>query len=52
MQLSQTEAIGVLDDHHRGIRNIDANLDNRSSNEDLGLAFRERLHDLALLRGG
>ena len=48
VQLSESEAVGVLDDHDRGVGNIDAHLDDRCGHEHLDLAFAELLHDLAL----
>ena len=51
MQLRQPEPLGVLDDHHAGVRHVDADLDDRRRHQDLQLARRERLHH-ALLRVG
>ena len=48
VQLGESEAVGVLDDHDRGVGNIHAHLDDRRGHEHLDLAFAELLHDLAL----
>ena len=51
MQLRETEAVRVLDDHHRRPRNVDADLDDGRRHEDLHLARAKRRHDLVFLRG-
>ena len=43
MQLRQAEALGVLDDHHRRIRHVDADLHDRGRDENLELAGGKRL---------
>ena len=50
MQLRQAEPIRPFDDHHRGIRHIDAYLYHRGRNQDLDVVFRKLLHDLLLFR--
>jgi hypothetical protein len=46
---SDAEAVGVEDDHHRGVRHVDANLDDGGGNEHVEIACTERLHDGLLL---
>ena len=41
MQLGQAEALGVLDDHHRGIGGIDADLDHRGRHQHIHLSGPE-----------
>ena len=40
VQLRQAEALGVLDHHHRRVRHVDADLDDRRRDEDVELAAR------------
>ena len=44
MQLSEAEALGVLDDHDVGIRHVDADLDHGRRHEDIQAAVGECLH--------
>ena len=40
VQLRQAEPLGVLDDHDRRVRHVDADLDDRRRHEDVELAAR------------
>ena len=51
MQLGDAEAVGVHDDHHSGVGDVDADLDDRGGDEDLGLTVSEAIHDGLLLIG-
>ena len=51
VQLRQPESLGVLDDHHRGVRHIDADLDDRRRDEHVHVAAREGRHHAILLVG-
>ena len=42
VQLGEAEAVGVLDDHHRRVRDVDADLDHRRRDEHVELARLER----------
>ena len=44
MQLAKAEALGLENDHHRSVRHIDANLNDRRSDENLGVAVDKLLH--------
>src|ERR1700722_9065660 len=44
VQLCQAEAIGVLDDHHRGVGNVDAYFDFRRRHQNLNLVFSKLFH--------
>ena len=48
MELRKAEFISVFHDHHRCIRHVDANLDDRRAHEHIDFACAEALHDLAL----
>ena len=50
MELRQAEPLGVLDDHHGGIRHVDADFDDGRRHEKLDLARRERPHHAILAR--
>src|SRR5215510_14735608 len=52
MQLGETEALGVLDDHHRGIGNIDADFDHSGGDEHPDAAVPKSAHDLVPLHCG
>src|ERR1051325_4640642 len=52
VQLREAEAVGVDDDHDRGVGNIDAHLDDRRGHEDVDLVALESLHRLFLFRRG
>ena len=49
MQLGEAEALGMLDDHDRGVRHVDADLDDGGGDEDAGFAVLEGAHRLVLL---
>ena len=49
MQLRQAEALGMLDDHDRGIRHIDAHLDHRGRHQDGDFARGKRCHHAVLV---
>ncbi len=49
MQLRETEAVGVLDDHDRRVGNIDADLDHGRRHEHVDVAGAERVHHRFLL---
>jgi len=49
VELRQAEALGVDDQHHRGIGHIHANLDHCGRSENVHLARPEGLHDRILL---
>jgi hypothetical protein len=44
MQLRQSEALGVLDDHDGGIGNVDADFHNGGGHQDLDFILAELLH--------
>ncbi len=44
MELGQAEAVGVDHHHHCGVRNIDADLDDRGGDQDVDGPGSERLH--------
>src|SRR4029077_5254860 len=45
MELGEAEALGVLDDHDGGVRDVDADFDDGGGDEDLHFVFAELLHD-------
>ena len=45
MQLRQPEPLRVLDDHHGGVRHVDAHLDDRRGDQDVDRAITEPAHD-------
>ena len=47
VELREPEAVGLLDDHHRRVRDVDADLDHRRRDEDVQLARLEPRHQLA-----
>ena len=49
VQLGDPVALGVLDEHHGGVGDVDADLDDRRRHEDVRLPRREALHRLGLL---
>ena len=44
MQLRQAESVGMLDHHHRRVRHVHADFDDRGRNENLNFAVAETLH--------
>ena len=48
VQLGQTEALGALDQHHRGVRHVHADLDDGRRDQHVELAVAERAHDRVL----
>ena len=52
VQLRQPEALGMIDDHDRGVRHVDADLDHRGGDQDRQRARRERRHDAILVLAG
>lgn len=50
MQLRKAEAFGVLDDHDRGIRHVNADLDDRRSHEQTDFTVLEGEHDGVFFR--
>ena len=51
MQLRQTEAVGILNDHHRGIGYVHAYLDDRRGHHDLRVPINKALHLEVLVLG-
>ena len=51
VELREAEAVGLLHDHDRRVRDVDADLDHRRRDEHVQLALLERAHHLAALRG-
>ncbi len=45
VELGEAEAIGLLHDHDRGVRDVDADLDDRRRDEDVDLSRLEARHD-------
>ena len=50
VQLREPEPVGVLHDHHRRVRHVDADLDHGRRDEHVGVAGAERGHRRLLLR--
>jgi len=48
VQLRQTKALSVIDQHHRGVGNIHANLHHRCRHQELGLPAAEGFNRLLL----
>ena len=51
VQLGETQAFGVLDDHQRCVGHVDADFDHRRRHQQLHLAGLERGHRLLFLAG-
>ena len=51
VQLEQPEAVGVLDDHHRRVRDVDADLDDRGRDQHVERAGAELRHHPFLVGG-
>ena len=49
MELREPEPVGLLDDHHGRVRNVDPHLDHRRRDEDVQLAGLEPLHQVTPL---
>ncbi len=49
VELREAEPVGLLDDHDRRVRDVDADLDHRRRDEHVELALLERAHHLAAL---
>ena len=49
MELAEAEALGILDDHQRGVRHVHADLDDRRRDEDIRLAADKGGHDRVLV---
>ena len=47
VQLGEAEAVGLLDDHHRRVRDVDADLDHRRRDEHVELPRLEPRHQVA-----
>ena len=50
MELAQPEALGVFDKHYHGVRHVDADLDDRSRDQQLYLPGGKTPHDAVLFR--
>ena len=50
MQLGDAVAVGVLDQHHRGVGHVDAHLYHRRGHQHIRLTVGERSHRGLLLR--
>ena len=50
VQLREAEALGVLDQHHRRVRHVHADLDHRRRHQHVDLAVAEGAHHAVLLR--
>ncbi len=49
MQLRQSEALGVLDDHDRGVGNVDTHFDDGGGDEHVDLAAAKLAHHAGLV---
>ena len=49
MELRQTEPLRLLDDHHRGVRHVDAHFDYGGGDQDFDFAAFEAVHHILLL---
>ncbi len=52
VELGESEALGVLDDHDGGVGDVDANFDNCGGDEDLRFVLAEALHDVFFFVAG
>ena len=52
MKRRQAEPLPVLDDHHRGVRNINAHFNDGRGNEHIDIARSERIDDLLFAASG
>ena len=46
VELGEAESIGAFDDHNGGIRNVHADFNYRSGNQNVGFAFLKGFHDI------
>ena len=51
MKLTETESLGILYDHHRGVGNIDSYLYHGSGHQNPRFAIYEKIHLMILLGG-
>ena len=51
VQLRQTKALGVLDDHQGGVGHVNSHLDYRGADQNLDFSLFEALHDGAFFIG-
>ncbi len=51
MELRDAEALGVADDHHRGVRYVNAHLDDRRGDQDVQHTRGKPAHDVRLFVG-
>jgi len=51
MELTEAEAVGILDDHDGGVRDIDADFDDGSGDEDMDIACGEGGHNFFFFPG-
>src|SRR5438445_3385169 len=52
VKLGEAEALGVLDDHDGGVRDVHADFDDGSGDEDLRFVLAEALHDFLFFVAG
>src|SRR3970282_723906 len=52
MELGKAESVGLLHDHDRGVRDVDADLDDRRRDENVELTRLEARHHASSLRRG
>jgi hypothetical protein len=52
VQLREPEALGVLDEHHRRVGHVDADLDHRRGDQHVELAVAEGAHHRVLVVAG
>ena len=45
MKLAESEAVRIHDDHHRSIRDVDSDLNDRGRDQNISLSFLEVLHN-------
>src|SRR5438093_10299837 len=50
MELRQPKSFGMLDDHDRGVRYVDANLDHRRGNQDVEIGACKSDHHAIFVR--
>jgi len=52
MELRETEPLGVLDHHDRGVGDVDTYFHDRGGDENLHFVFAETLHDFIFFFAG